>query len=745
MEVKPEEATGERTHKGKTYFFCSTGCQDKFKAAPEKWLTPKPAQAIAGTYTCPMHPEIIRDGPGTCPICGMALEPTGIPLSHALDPDLINMSRRFLLSLALTIPLLALAMSPMFGAQDSNWTAYAQFALATPVVLWGGWPFFQRFWSSLINKYPNMFTLIGLGTSVAWLYSVFAIAAPGLFPPSLKHANDQVDLYFESAAVIVTLVLLGQVLEIRARKQTSGAIRALSALSPKTARLVTPEGDREVDIEQIHIGDLLRVRPGEKVPADGTVMEGSSSVDESMVTGEPVPVEKKENDKITGATLNGTGSFIMRADRVGAETTLAQIIKLVSEAQRSKAPIQMLADKVAGYFVPAVIAAAVITFAAWTIFGPKPAMAYAIVNSLAVLIIACPCALGLATPMSIVVAMGRGASTGVLFRNAEAIEALADIDTLVIDKTGTLTEGKPRVESVKTFLASEQQVVALAAGLEQGSEHPLAAAILGYAGEKGIQPAGIKGFEAIAGKGLKGEHDGVSVMLGNPELLAGINLHAAKDPAQELEEQGQTVLYLARAGEVIGVIGIRDPLKNNAKDSVSRLQQLGLRIVMLTGDSQEAASQVATQLGITEWQAKVLPGKKQEVVKNLQKQGRKVAMAGDGINDAPALSQANVGIAMGTGTDVAIESAGITLVKGDLNGIARAQNLSKATMRNIRQNLAFAFVYNAIGVPIAAGVLYPFSGLLLNPMIAAAAMSLSSVSVIGNSLRLRSLTGHENR
>ncbi len=740
MEVKPEEAVGNYTYKGKTYYFCCAGCQDKFTAAPKKWLVAKPIPSTPGDYTCPMHPEIVRDKPGTCPICGMALEPAGVPLTSEPDPELLGMSRRFWLSLVLVVPLLAIAMAPMLGTPMAGWTRYGQFGLATPVVLWGGWPFFQRFWSSLVNRSPNMFTLIGLGTGVAWLYSVVAIGAPGFFPPGLKNASGQVDIYFESASVIVTLVLLGQVLELKARKQTTNDIRALSSLSPKTARLVTTEGDTEVEIDRIHIGDLLRVRPGEKVPTDGVVVEGASSIDESMVSGEPLPVEKREKDKVTGATMNGTGSFVMRAERVGAETTLAQIVKLVSEAQRSKAPIQKLADKVAGYFVPAVVGAAVLTFAAWSLFGPRPALAFALVNSLAVLIIACPCALGLATPMSVVVAMGRGASMGVLFRNAEAIEALAEIDTLVIDKTGTLTEGKPRVVTVVPFGTTAKVVLALAAGLEKGSEHPFASAVLAYAAELGSEPVRIGSFEAIPGKGLQGCERGIPVLLGNEDLLLGIGLSPKqKEQARELRTSGQTVLYLARENKLMGLIGVSDPIKANAKEALRQLETSGIEIVMVTGDAEEAAAEVAAHLGIKQWEARVLPAQKQDVVKKLQREGRKIAAAGDGINDAPALSQAQVGIAMGTGTDVAIESAGITLLKGDLKGIARAQRLSKATMRNIRQNLAFAFLYNALGVPIAAGVLYPFTGVLLNPMIAAAAMSLSSVSVIANSLKLRNL------
>jgi len=696
-----------------------------------------------------MHPEIVRDEPGACPICGMALEPRMAGLEDAPNPELVDMTRRFRIAVVLTIPVFVLGMSDLIPGQPlQQWLpmstiAWVQLVLATPVVLWAGWPFFVRAWQSIVSRNLNMFTLIGLGVGVGYLFSVIAVIAPGIFPASFRDQHGNVPVYFEAAAVIVTLVLLGQVLELRARSQTGTAIKALLGLAPKTARRVNQNGEEEdIPLNHVHVGDRLRVRPGEKVPVDGVVLEGTSAVDESMITGEPIPVEKHANDRVVGATVNGTGSFVMRAERVGSETLLAQIVQMVTEAQRSRAPIQKLADVVSSYFVPAVVLVAVISFIVWSIWGPEPQMAHGLVNAVAVLIIACPCALGLATPMSIMVATGKAATTGVLFKNAEAIEVMRKVDTLVVDKTGTLTEGKPKLESVVTNGAvDEQTLLRLAASLENSSEHPLAAAIVSGARDRGVQlnPAGK--FESLTGRGVVGEVDGHHVALGNHSLLDELKLDPGEmgTQAEALRGGGQTIMFVAIDGKPAGLIGVADPIKQTTPEAVKQLHAEGIRVVMLTGDSRTTAEAVARKLGIDELVAEVLPDQKVEVVKRFQNAGRIVAMAGDGINDAPALAQAHVGIAMGTGTDVAMKSAGVTLVKGDLRAIVRARSLSRATMNNIKQNLFFAFIYNTIGVPIAAGVLYPFFGILLSPMIAAAAMSFSSVSVIANALRLRNV------
>jgi Cu+-exporting ATPase len=694
-----------------------------------------------------MHPQIVRDAPGNCPICGMALEPRTVSLEEEENPELADMRRRFRVSAALTIPLVAAAMAemlpgrPLEGALPPRALPWIGLALATPVVLWGGWPFFVRGWSSIVNRALNMFTLIGLGVALAYAYSVVATLAPSVFPASFRNDHGEVGTYFEPAAVIVTLVLLGQVLELKARSRTGAAIKALLRLAPKTARRVREDGaDEDVALDEIRPGDRLRVRPGEKVPVDGVVLEGSSAVDESMVTGESIPVEKRPGDRVIGATVNGTGALVMHAERVGAETLLAQIVRLVQEAQRSRAPIQKLADVVAGYFVPAVVGISIVTFVVWALIGREPRMAHALINAVAVLIIACPCALGLATPMSIMVAAGKGASAGVLFKNAEAIEVLRKVDTLVFDKTGTLTEGKPRLVSVTAAPGvDESTLVRFAASLERGSEHPLAAAIVAGAEERRIPLAEARSFKSLTGKGVRGTVEGRAVALGNHALFEdlGIPLGDLAATAESLRAEGQTAMFVAIDGKIAGIVGVADPIKETTPDAIRELHAEGLRLVMVTGDSRTTAAAVARELGLDEVMAEVLPVQKTEVVKKLQASGRSVAMAGDGINDAPALAQADVGIAMGTGTDVAMESADVTLVKGDLRGIVRARRLSRATMQNIRQNLFFAFVYNALGVPIAAGVLYPFFGLLLSPVIAAAAMSASSVSVIGNALRLR--------
>ena len=696
-------------------------------------------------YTCPMHPEIVRQEPGTCPICGMALEPRTMTTGEVENPELRDMARRFWVSVALTVPLLAIAMAGMLPGTPihelpGSWLAWIELLLATPVVLWGGSRFFQLGWASIVNRSTNMFTLIAMGTGVAYLYSCVATLFPGIFPPSFRDMSGRPAIYFEAAAAIVTLVLLGQVLELRARSRTGAAIRALLNLAPRTARVLRNDSEVDIPLDQVHVGDRLRVRPGEKVPVDGVVVEGRSSVDESMITGEAVPIEKTEGTRVLGATVNGSGSFIMRADRVGSETLLAQIVGMVSQAQRSRAPIQRLADKVAGWFVPAVIAIAVITFIAWGFFGPEPRFAHAIVNAVAVLIIACPCALGLATPMAIVVGTGRGAHFGVLIKNAEALESLERVDTLVVDKTGTLTEGKPKLVSIHPAQDfSETELVRLLASLEQGSEHPLAAAVLSAAKERNLAPSGAHDFRSFAGQGVAGRVEGKFVVAGNEKFLfeMKVGLHELPAKADELRSHGQTVIFVGIDGKAAGLVGIADPMKSSTPTALSELRKEGLRIVMLTGDGKGAAAAVARNLDIDKFEAEVLPGDKWKIIKDLQSRGATVAMAGDGINDAPALAQADVGIAMGTGTDVAIESSGVTLVKGDLAGIVRARKLSRATMKNIRQNLLFAFLYNSIGVPVAAGVLHPFFGTLLSPILAAAAMSFSSVSVITNSLRLK--------
>ncbi len=750
MSVEIDGAKHMTTHEGAHYYFCHAGCQTKFETDPRKYLEPQPEPEPAppGTlYTCSMDPEIVQEGPGTCPVCGMALEPMGIPTGdEGPNPELIDFTRRFQVGAALTVPLLIVAMGPMLGLPVKDWLGHrtapwVELILATPVVLWSGWPFFQRCWASFVNKSPNMFTLIGIGVGAAYLYSLIATAMPGIFPEAFRGQGGAVDVYFEAAAVIVVLVLLGQLLELRARERTGGAIRALLDLAPKTALRVSADGeDEEVPLDEVLAGDQLRVRPGDSIPVDGVVLEGRSSVDESMLTGEAIPVEKTPGDAITGGTLNKSGSFIMEARRVGAQTMLSQIVTMVAEAQRSRAPIQKLADVVASYFVPTVVAAAVIAFIAWSIWGPDPAMAYAFIAAVSVLIIACPCALGLATPMSIMVATGRGAQAGVLIKNAENLERFADVDTLIVDKTGTLTLGAPKLTDVLTFKGfDESRVLKMAASLERGSEHPLAEAIVDGAKARKITTIKPTEFEAVTGMGVKGVISGKEVALGNAAMMRDIGLdpkpHA--DTADALRTQGKTAMFVALGGKLAGIVAVADPVKETTPSALEALRAEGLHIVMVTGDNARTANAIAKTLGIDDVRADVLPDQKARIVQELQGKGAKVAMAGDGVNDAPALAQADVGIAMGTGADVAIESAGITLLKGDLTGIARARRLSEATMRNIKQNLFFAFAYNALGVPIAAGILYPVFGLLLSPMIAAAAMSLSSVSVIGNALRLR--------
>jgi Cu+-exporting ATPase len=788
MSVTTESKNSYR-HRGETYYFCSAGCAGKFRADPGRYLktganadqAPRPEGAAAAyvcpmgpevrkeapgpcpscgmalepempaalptkvQYTCPMHPEIVRDEPGECPKCGMALEPMTVTLEEEENPELVAMTRRFWVSAVLTVPLVILAMGEYAGL-SFEWLAtprvmsWIELVLATPVVLWGGWPFFVRGWQSVVNRSLNMFTLIGLGVGVAYVYSVVATVMPGIFPASFRDAHGGVDIYFEAAAVIVTLVLLGQVMELRARERTGAAIKALLGLAPKTARRIEADGsEADVPLEQVQAGDRLRVRPGEKVPVDGVVVEGASAVDESMLTGEPIPVGKEAGDKVIGATVNGTGGLIIEAKRVGADTLLSQIVQMVAAAQRSRAPIQKLADVVAGYFVPVVVAIAIITFIVWGLIGPAPAMAYAIINAVAVLIIACPCALGLATPMSIMTATGKGATFGVLFKNAEAIEVMRKVDTLVVDKTGTLTEGKPKlvqVEALKEF--DETTLLRLAATLERGSEHPLAAAIVEGAGERDVGLGKVESFDSVTGKGVTGKVDGRRVALGNGRLLESLGIDAGilADRAEEMRNEGRTVMFVAVDGKAAGLVIVADPIKETTPAAIKALHEDDVQIVMLTGDSETTAKAVARQLGLDEVIAGVLPDQKAEMVKQLQSEGRIVGMAGDGVNDAPALAQAQVGIAMGTGTDVAMESAGVTLVKGDLRGLVRARRLSRATMRNIRQNLFFAFIYNSLGVPVAAGVLYPAFGILLSPIIAAAAMSFSSVSVVMNALRL---------
>ena len=705
-----------------------------------------PASTAGPTeYTCPMHPEIVRDQPGNCPICGMALEPRNVP-AGAANSELTNMTRRFWIAVGLALPLLAVMVSGMLPGHPlqhllpGRWLGWVEFAFATPVVLWAGWPFFQRGWASVVHRSPNMFTLVSMGAGAAYLYSLAAVVAPGIFPATFRDLSGNLALYFEAAAVITALVLLGQVLELKARGQTSSAIKALLGLAPKTARRISQDGkEADVALSEIQVGDHLRVRPGERVPTDGSVLEGRSSVDESMVSGEPIPVEKTVDAKVVGGTINGTGSFVMKAERVGTDTLLAQIVKMVSEAQRTRAPIQRLADRIAKYFVPAVLTASVITFAVWDIFGPQPHYAHALVNAVAVLIIACPCALGLATPMSIMVGTGRGAGEGILIRNAEALEIFEKVDTLVVDKTGTLTEGKPRLTVIIPAEGfNENQLLQWAASLEKASEHPLAAAVLAGARDKSVELLPVADFQSITGKGVTGSFQGKRTGAGNEALLE--ELGASADPLQEraenLRKEGQTVMFVASDGRLAGLIAVADHIKASALQAIAQLKQTGIKVVMVTGDNRMTAAAVARKLGI-DFEADVLPEKKADVVKKFQSQGAVVAMAGDGVNDAPALAQAQVGIAMGTGTDVAMETGGITLVKGDLREILKARRLSKRTMGNIRENLFFAFFYNALGVPLAAGVLYPAFGLLLNPMIAAAAMSLSSVCVIANALRLR--------
>jgi len=731
MKVLPETAVGKYEHKGRTYYFCSLRCVERFRANPDRFVgSPKPgglnppSEIVQGFYTCPMHPEIRQPGPGSCPKCGMALEPEMITAEEEENPELTDMTRRFWIGAGLSLPVFILGMLEIYPI--------VQLALATPVVLWAGWPLFERGWASMVNRSPNMFTLIAIGIGTAYLHSLIAT----LF-------FSGVPIYFEAAAVITTLVLLGQVLELRARSRTGLAIKALLGLAPKTARVVAKDGsERDVPLDQVHIGDVLRVRPGEKVPVDGTIMEGQSSVDESMISGEPIPVEKTPGDRVIGGTINGNGTFLMRAERVGRETLLAQIVAMVSQAQRSRAPIQRLADVVSAYFVPAVIAVAVVTFFVWLFIGPEPRFSHAILNAVAVLIIACPCALGLATPMSVMVGVGRGATAGVLIKNAEALEVMEKVDTLVVDKTGTLTEGKPALASITASAGfSESEILRLAASLERASEHPLASAIVGAAAARNHQLAPVREFRAVAGQGVVGSVDGRAVAFGNLKLLEtlAVDVSELRDKAEGLRRDGQTVMFLAVDKKLAGLVSVADPIKPSAVEAIQALHRDGLRIVMLTGDSWTTARAVAARLGIDDVKAEVLPQAKGEAIKQLQKEGRIVAMAGDGINDAPALAQAHVGIAMGSGTDIAMQSAGITLMTGDLRGIVRARALSRVTMKNIRQNLFLAFIYNTIGIPIAAGVLYPFFGLLLSPMIASAAMTFSSVSVITNALRLRNV------
>jgi Cu+-exporting ATPase len=796
MQVDPATSKGSFDYKGTTYHFCSLRCLEKFKNDPDgvlargvpkrepKSSAPMPVSGSAPSYTCPMHPEIrqdhpgscpkcgmalesvapispvskteyvcpmhpqiVRSEPGNCPICGMTLEPRTVSASDGPSPELIDMTRRFWISVALALPLILVEMSdmipgqPLARAMAASTRTWIELVLATPVVLWAGAPLFMRGWQSIVNRSLNMFTLISMGIGVAYGYSLFAAVFPNLFPDSFRAADGSVPVYFEAAAAITALVLLGQVLELRARSNTSSAIKALLGLAPKNARVIRPDGrEEDIALDRVVPGDRLRVRPGEKVPVDGVIEEGTSSVDESMVTGEPIPVEKKPDDRLIGATVNGTGGFIMRAERVGSDTLLAQIVRMVSEAQRSRAPIQRLVDVVASYFVPAVLICGVITFIVWAMVGPHPRMAYALVNAVAVLIIACPCALGLATPMAIMVGTGRGATAGVLIKNAEALEILEKVNTLVVDKTGTLTEGKPRLVSI-TALAGfiDADVLRLAASLERGSEHPLAAAIVAGAEDRKLTLATAEDFKSVTGQGVSGRIEGRTVALGNELMMRalGVPLDAVSTDADAQRKDGHTVMFVAIDGRPAGLIGVADPIKASTAEALKLLQKDGVKIVVLTGDSRITAAAVAKKLGIDQVEAEVMPDQKASVVKRLQSEGRIVAMAGDGINDAPALAQAQVGIAMGTGTDVAMESAGVTLVKGDLRGIAKARRLSRATMRNIRQNLFFAFFYNVLGIPIAAGVLYPIFGLLLSPIIASAAMSLSSVSVITNALRLK--------
>ncbi len=791
MQVDPARAAGRTEHEGKTYYFCSKGCLQKFQSDPTKYLDPAyrpgmhamhaspaplnlvrhrpapvhqhgaarrggsldspvstgaPAPTDQREYTCPMHPEVRQIGPGSCPICGMALEPVEASLEEEPNHELIDMSRRFWWSLALTVPIFAFMVSeflpgqPLQHAIPANLMTWIQFALATPVVLWGGWPFFVRGWASVVSRHLNMFTLIALGVGAANVFSVVATIAPGLFPESFR-VHGQVGVYFEPAAVIVVLVLLGQVLELRARSRTSSAIRGLLGLAPKTARKIEGDGiEHDIPLEHVHVGDRLRVRPGERVPVDGVVVDGATAVDESMVTGEPIPVEKTRGASVTGGTVNGTGTIVFEARRVGKDTLLAQIVRMVTEAQRSRAPIQRLADTVSSWFVPAVIAVAIITFIVWATIGPEPRLAHALVNAVAVLIIACPCALGLATPMSIMVGTGRGAELGVLIRNAEALEVLERVTTLVVDKTGTLTEGKPTIVGVETMpVIDETMLLRTAASLEQASEHPLGAAIVAGARARGIASVPVEQFASVTGRGVTGRLDGRVIAVGSLAFLESLGVDVAElgRTAEPHYRDGQTVVFVAIDGRAAGLLAVADPIKPSAREAVQALRNEGITVVMVTGDRRATAEAVAKAVGIDRVEAEVLPAQKADVVQRLQTGQQRVAMAGDGINDAPALAKADVGIAMGTGTDVAMESAAVTLVKGDLRGIVRARRLSRATMKNIRQNLFFAFVYNVLGVPVAAGVLYPVFGLLLSPMIASAAMTFSSVSVIANALRLR--------
>ena len=789
MTIEEADAVGTSQHDGVTYYFCNPSCLERFKADPQQFLDPataatppppppppgamficpmdpeihsskpgacpkcgmalepdlsNPAALTKVEYTCPMHPEIVRDAPGSCPICGMALEPRTVTVLDAPNPELVDMTRRFRIAAALAAPVFVVTMADMAGGgrlvmEHGALVNWIGLALATPVVFWAGWPFFERAWASFVNRSPNMFTLIGLGVGAAYGYSAVATIAPGAFPDGFR-MHGVVDTYFDTAAVITVLILLGQVLELRARSQTGSAIRRLLGLAPKTARVVIGTEERDVPLGDVKVGDICRVRPGEKIPVDGIVVDGHSAVDESMVTGEPIPAEKAPDARVTGGTINTTGSLLIRAERVGSDTLLAQIVRMVGEAQRSRAPIQRLADQIAGYFVPAVVGIAILAFIAWSVWGPVPRLAHGLVSAVAVLIVACPCALGLATPMAIMVGTGRGAAAGVLVKNAEALERLERVDTLVVDKTGTLTEGKPTLVAVVPFSGhSESGAVTVAAALERSSEHPLAAAVLSGARERNIDIPSVSEFRSVPGKGIVARVDGLAAALGNAAMMdeAGVKTEAARSKADELRREGQTVMFLAVDGQLAALLGVADPIKPTTMEAIDALHAEGLRIVMLTGDNRVTAEAVARQLRIDEVRADVLPAGKRDVIQELQRAGRIVVMAGDGVNDAPALAEAAVGIAMGTGTDVAIESAGITLVQGDLRGLVRARRLSRATMRNIRQNLFLAFVYNAIGVPVAAGVLYPFTGTLISPIWASAAMTFSSVSVISNALRLR--------
>jgi len=750
MSVEVETAKHVSEHEAETFYFCSAKCREKFDARPEIFLDPdlKAAPSVREDviYTCPMHPQIEQVGPGSCPICGMALEPKGIPVTEGPSEEYLDFRRRFVLGAALTIPLAIIAMGRHFAPHafaiiSAPMLDWIELLLATPVVLWCALPFFERGWASIRNRSLNMFTLIALGVGVAYLYSVVATVAPGLFPPQFRGHEGEVSVYFEAAAVIVTLVLLGQLLELRARERTGGAIRALLDLAPKTARLVDERGERDVPLDMVRSGDRLRVRPGESVPVDGMVVEGRSSIDESMITGEPIPVEKAEGDEVTGGSLNQTGSFVMEAQRVGADTMLNRIVAMVAEAQRSQAPIQKLADKVSGYFVPAVVGVAILAFVVWSIFGPDPAMAFALVSAVSVLIIACPCALGLATPMSIMVGVGKGAGHGVLIKNAAALERFAAVDTLVVDKTGTLTEGRPALVEVVAEGMTEDELLGLVAALEAQSEHPLARAIVEGASARGIILPEVESFDSTTGKGISGRVGGRSIAIGNVAMMreAGVDIADLSERADAARRKGQTAILVAVDGRAAGLVAVADRIKKTTPKAIAALHDEGLRIVMLTGDNEVTARAVAADLGIDEVIAEVLPADKQAAIRKLQSESRTVAMAGDGVNDAPALAAADVGIAMGTGADVAVESAGVTLVRGDLTALVTARRLSRATVRNIKQNLLFAFLYNGLGVPVAAGLLYPFTGLLLSPVIAAAAMSLSSVSVIGNALRLRAV------